>query len=308
MKAYDTVVVGAGPGGMTAVLYLCRFGLKVALVEKLTPGGQLLSTFEICNYPGVSDTTPGWSLAENFDNHLKSYKFDRYYEKVHSLSFRDGRHTIKLDNETLSSKTVIVCTGATPKKMGIHNEDQLTGRGVSYCAMCDGPLFKNKTVAMVGGGNAALEEALHLSNLVKKLYLIHRRDRFRADKIYQDKILERSDKIEPILGYTLITLHGEAALTGITVIPTEGGEPRNIEVTGLFVFIGTRPVGDFLPAELKKDAGGFVVTDCEMHTNIPGLFAAGDLRSKQCRQVVTAVGDGATAAYSAFAYIEQMPE
>lgn len=303
MATYDAVVIGAGPAGLTAALYLCRFGVKTALLEKLTPGGQLLSTFEICNYPGFPDGVAGWTLAEGFSSHLEKYNLDRYARNLHRL-VRDGKLLrLETDKEKLEAKAVVICSGASPKKLGLADEERLIGKGVSFCAMCDGMLFKNKVVAMVGGGNAALEEALHLANLVEKLYLVHRRDHFRADKVYRDKIRDVAN-IEIVPSHHIVRLLGDDRLTGIDVEPLAGGPKRTLEVSGLFVFIGNSPSAHFFPHDLPVDEAGFVVTDAEMRTGIPGVFAAGDIRSKQCRQVVTAVGDGATAAYSAFAYLE----
>lgn len=307
MKSYDCVVIGAGPAGMTAALYLCRSGVRPALVEKLTPGGQLLKTSEIDNYPGFPKGAEGWSLADNFAAHLEPYTLDRFSGEVLGIESEGKRHRIRLEGETLEARSVIICSGASPRKLELADEARLTGRGVSYCAMCDGMFFRDQVVAMVGGGNAALEEAMYLTKLVKKLYLIHRRDAFRADKIYQDKLLALTDKVELVMSHVVTELHGQDALTGITVAPTTtSGATRALDVTGLFVFIGMEANGGFLPAELKKDAGGFVETDTEMRTNIPGIFAAGDIRSKMCRQVVTAVGDGATAAHATFSYLEQL--
>ena len=308
MKTYESVVVGAGPAGLTAALYLCNFGLHVALVEKLTPGGQMLNTYEIGNYLGFPEGTPGYSLADTFYAHLKQRDLDHYTKRVESLNYDGRNHLIEFPDETIAARTVIICTGAIPKMLGLPDEERLTGHGVSYCAMCDGMLYRNKTVAMVGGGNAALEEALHLSNLVGKLYLIHRRDRFRADKVYQDKLTHRADKVEFLLSHGVTALHGMTHLTGITVEPVHGGGPREIDVEGLFIFVGTRPAGHFLSENVRKDQYGFIETDAEMRTEVPGLFAAGDIRSKQCRQVVTAAGDGATAAFSAFAYLETLAD
>ncbi|MCD8350412.1 MAG: FAD-dependent oxidoreductase, partial [Planctomycetaceae bacterium] len=274
--------------------------------EPLAPGGQLLKTFEIANYLGFPEGMAGWKLAENFALHLEGYDIDHLTQGVKKMEFEDKWHILTLDNETIAARAVIVCSGASPKKLGVDGEDRLTGRGVSYCAMCDGMFFRNRTVAMVGGGNSALEEALHLSNLVKKLYLIHRRDRFRADRCHQEKLESHAKNVEPVLGYTVTELHGDNALTGVTIVPTAGGEAKTLEVAGLFVFVGMTPSGGFLPDEVQKDNDGFVITDCEMRTTMPGLFAAGDIRAKQCRQVVTAVGDGATAAYSAFDYFEDI--
>jgi len=306
MKAYDAVVLGSGPAGLTAALYLCRFGISVALVEKLSHGGQLLNTSEIGNYPGYPKGVEGWTLADSFNAHLDDYALDRYSQEVQSMTREGVRHRVQLDTETLEAKTVIICSGAAPRRLGLEDEVRFVGHGVSYCAMCDGMFFRGQDVAMVGGGNSALEEALYLSNLVNKLYLVHRRDQFRGDKIHQEKVLQRKDKIELVLSHTVTDLHGEGGLTGITVEPVAGGEPRLLNVSGLFVFVGMDPQGQFLPPELDKDEAGFVITDTEMRTSIPGIFAAGDIRSKLCRQVVTAVGDGATAAHSAFAYLEQL--
>lgn len=308
MDVYDSVVIGAGPGGMTAALYLCRFGLRTAMLEKLTPGGQMLSTFEIGNYPGFPEGTPGWNLADNLAAHLKGYALDHFAREALELRSHDNLHFIKAEQGEIASRTVIVCSGAKPRKLGLADEERLTGRGVSYCAMCDGMFFKNKVVAVVGGGNAAIEEALHLSNLVQKLYLVHRRDDFRADKVYRDKLAHHMGNIELVMGYVVESLNGGDSLTGITIAPTGGGAPRILDVSGMFVFIGTEPANTFLPPGVETDEYGFIVTDCEMRTGIPGLYAAGDIRSKRCRQVVTAVGDGATAANAVFEYLERMPE
>jgi len=311
MKVYDSVVIGAGPAGMTAALYLCRSGVRTALAERIGPGGQMLNTAEIENYPGFPKGAEGWNLAETFAAHLESHALDRFSQEVKGFSRQEENHLLRLETETLEARSVIICSGAAPRKLGLPDEARLTGRGVSYCAMCDGMFFKDQVVAMVGGGNAALEEALYLSRLVKKLYLVHRRDAFRADKVYQDKLLTRKDKIELVTSHVVTELHGQDSLSGITVTPVRGGAPasgdgsRRLDVTGLFVFIGMEPRGAFFPAELKTDAAGFVETDTEMRTNIAGIFAAGDIRSKMCRQVVTAAGDGATAAHAAFTYLEQ---
>ena len=203
-------------------------------------------------------------------------------------------------------KTVIVCSGAHHKPLGLEGEDRLRGHGVSYCAICDGNFFRNQTVAVVGGGNSALEESLYLAKIVGKLYLIHRRDEFRGHKIYQDKLDAYGDKIEILRSSVVSRLHGENELTGLTVKELKTGEERHLPVDGLFVYVGYEPSTGFLPAEVVRDAQGFIITDTEMRTSIPGVFAAGDIRSKLCRQVITAAGDGATAAQAAFVFLEQL--
>jgi thioredoxin reductase (NADPH) len=217
-----------------------------------------------------------------------------------------GRHAVTLEDEQLVAKTVIICSGASHRKLGLPNEEKLVGRGVSYCALCDGHFFKDQEVAVVGGGNSALEESLYLAKLVRKLYLIHRRDAFRADTIYQDKVLALTDTIQPMLNTVITSINGDNALESLNVRNAQTREERELKVDGLFVFVGFEPQGQCLPAGLVLDAQGFIVTDTEMRTNIPGIYAAGDIRSKLCRQVTTAVGDGATAGHAASIYLEQL--
>ncbi len=309
MRKYDSVVIGAGPAGITAALYLCRSGAKVALIEMLSPGGQLLKTSEIENYPGFPKGSAGFELADTFSAHLDRYELDRLRGKVENI-VKDGKYfRLKLEeeNDEILATSVILCTGAVPRKIGIDREEALTGHGISYCAMCDGFFFKNREVAVIGGGNSALEEALYLSKIVKKVYLIHRRNEFRADKVFVDKI-RANDKIELVLSHTVSELRGAKDLESIIVESTVDKSTKEIAVDGLFVFVGYDPQNTGIPSDLELDVNGFVVTDTEMRTNVAGFYAAGDIRSKLCRQVVTAVGDGATAAHVAFAYIEQMEE
>lgn len=306
MKQYDSIVVGGGPAGLTAALYLCRSGLSVALIEMLAPGGQLLKTEEVTNYPGFPLGVKGWELADFFSAHLEGYKLTRYNDNVTSFIHTPGKNTLTVGGKDIIGKSIVICTGAVPKMLGLQRESELRGRGVSYCALCDGNFFRDQIVAVVGGGNSALEEALYLSRIVKKLYLIHRRDKFRAAKHYQDKIMAANNKIKPILDSRVITLLGGNQLEGLEIENAKTQVKSQLEVNGLFIFIGYDPKNDYLPSEIILDTSGFVITDSEMRTNLPGIFAAGDIRSKQCRQVVTAVGDGATAATAAFSYIEQL--
>ncbi len=306
MKLYDAIVVGGGPAGLTAVLYLCRSGLSVAQVEMLAPGGQILKTESIENYPGFPQGVKGWELADTFAAHLAEYPFDRYNDAVLKMEQSAHGWTLSIGKDTIEGKTVVICSGANPRPLGVPREVQLTGRGVSYCALCDGNFFRDQVVAVVGGGNSALEEALYLSRIVRKLYLIHRREGFRGAKIYQDKIREASDKIELVLDSVVTELLGEEFLGGVRVKNVKTGVESQLDVDGLFVFVGYDPQNSFFPPELAVDARGFVLTDCEMRTNLPGVFAAGDIRSKLGRQVATAGGDGATAATAAFTYLEQL--
>lgn len=304
---YDAVVIGAGPSGITAALYLVRSGLQVALVESAAPGGQILSTAEIENYPGFPKSVKGWELADLFDAHLNGYPVERVRGQVASVaSVEDGRFLISLeDGKTLETKTVVACSGAHHRKLGAPGEEAFSGRGVSYCAVCDGNFYRGRDVAVVGGGNSALEEALYLSRIVNKVYLIHRRDAFRGAQIYQDKIRDAGN-IELVTSSVVDEIRGgNSGMDSVVVRRVDGGDTRVIPVEGIFIYVGMQPVSGYLPEQVNRDAAGFVLTDAEMGTSVPGIFAAGDIRSKRCRQVSSAVGDGATAATAALSYLEQ---
>jgi thioredoxin reductase (NADPH) len=305
MKEYDALVLGGGPAGLTAAMYLARSEVSLALVEKLSPGGQTLMTHIIENYPGFPEGVEGWQLADLFARHLDKYDLARYGDEVLAIEPGEKLHKVKVGQEWLAAKALVVCSGAQYRRLGLPGEKELLGRGVSYCALCDGNFFKGQDVAVIGGGNSALEESLYLAKLVNKLHLIHRRDLFRGQKCIQNKceinpkiVFHRSSVVKQILG--------DKAVEGVLVENLTSNEEYRLPVSGVFIFVGTEPQGDFLPKELEKDSAGFLVTDLEMRTNIKGIFAAGDIRSKACRQVATAVGDGATAATAAHAYLEKL--
>ncbi len=304
MKDYDSLVIGGGPAGVTAALYLLRSGMKTAFVEMLSPGGQLLMTESIENYPGFPKGLKGYELADLFEAHLENFSYDKYTDAVQEVVADGNLYTVRIGDEWVRTRSIIVCTGARYKKLGLPNEEHLTGRGISYCALCDGNFFRGQEVGVVGGGNSALEEALYLSRLVGKLHLIHRRDAFRATQCVQDKI-RAQEGIHIIRSAAVTALHGEDSLTGVTLCDLKTGEESFLRLDGLFIFVGYEPVKHFYPDGLTTDGSGFIVTDAEMVTSLPGIFAAGDCRSKLCRQVATAVGDGATAANSAFHYLER---
>lgn len=307
MKTYDAAVIGGGPAGLTAVLYLVRAGVRTVLVEKLSPGGQMLMTEDIENYPGHPTAIKGYELVDKFVEHLAPYEFDRLGDEVRGMTPVDDGYRIQVGEEVIQARTVILCTGARYKRVGTPGEELYTGRGVSYCALCDGNFYKGKTVAVIGGGNSALEESLYLSRIVDKLYLIHRRDDFRGAKCYQDKCFVHP-KMNILRSTVVDEIQGDPfkGVTGLKLTNVKSGEKSDLPVDGVFVFVGFEPVASFVPATLERDKAGFVLTDCEMRTNLPGFFAAGDVRSKNCRQVATAVGDGATAATAAYAYLEHM--
>lgn len=288
---------------MTAALYLARSEVSVAMVEKLSPGGQMLMTHLIENYPGFPEGIEGWKLADAMAAHLDRYAVDRIGDEVSALESVDGVHRLTIGEDVVEAKAVVLCSGARYKRVGIPGEKEFLGRGVSYCALCDGNFFKGQTVAVIGGGNSALEESLYLSRLVKKLYLIHRRDAFRGQQCYLDQC--EDDPVIEILRSSVVRAitGGQAGVSGIEVENVATGGVTHLDVDGVFVFVGFEPQGAFYPASLTRDAQGFICTDQEMRTNIDGIFAAGDIRSKTCRQVATAVGDGAVAAQSAYAYL-----
>jgi len=304
MKSYDAVVIGGGPAGMTAALYLLRAGVKTAMIEKLSPGGQVLMTSEIENYPGFPGGLQGWELADKFSAHLDEYPMDRISDEVRSIEFGNTIHTIKVGDEDVQTKAVILATGSRYRKLGIPGEERLLGRGVSYCALCDGNFFRDRDVAVIGGGNSALEEALYLARLVNKVYLIHRRDEFRGLICYQDKCFKH-EKIEVLRNTIVDEIEGADEVETLALRNVETDEISHLKVDGTFIFVGFEPIMDFVPDEVEKDRNG-IITDVEMRTNVPGVFAAGDIRSKMCRQVASAVGDGATAANAAFTYLEQL--
>ncbi|MFW5498540.1 MULTISPECIES: thioredoxin-disulfide reductase [unclassified Maridesulfovibrio] len=304
MKSYDAVVIGGGPAGMAAALYLARAGVNFLAVEKLSHGGQMLLTDELENFPGFPDGIKGYELADRMDKHVKHYKFDHVYDEVLQIIPGEEFHEVVVaSGDHIQTQVVIITSGVTFRKLKVPNEEKLLGRGVSYCALCDGHFYRDKVVAVIGGGNSALEEAIYLSRLVKKLYLVHRRDEFRADRVYQDKCLA-NPVIEPVLNSVVSKIVGDTEVSGVELKNMTTGEYSVLDVDGVFIFVGFDAVCSFFPEELALDKYGFIKTTCEMESSIPGIYAAGDIRSKKCRQVVTAVGDGATAATAAYAYLE----
>lgn len=308
MKKYDAVVVGEGPAGITAAMYLARSGCSVLLFEQLTPGGQILLTEVLENYPGFPKGIKGYELADFMAEQIADLAIDKPFGEVSSISGEAGNFLVKAEanEDDYYCKTVIICSGAKHRVLGLPKENDFIGKGVSYCAICDGNFYRNQEVAVVGGGNSALEESLYLAKIASKVHIIHRRDTFRGAKIYQDKLAAMPEKVVLHMDSVVDELLGENSLTGVQIKNVKTQATEILGVEGLFIYVGFLPNTGFLPAHLLKDDQGFIITDTEMRTNIPGIFAAGDIRAKLCRQVVTAAGDGATAAQSAFVFMEQM--
>ena len=296
-RVYDMIVIGGGPGGYTAALYGARAGLDVLVLEKLSAGGQMALTSQIDNYPGFPEGVDGFALADSMQQQAERFGAKTELAEVLSAELAADPKRIITTEGDFAAHTVVIATGADARKLGLPMETELTGKGVNYCAHCDGHFYKGKTVAVVGGGNTAVAEALYLSRLAEKVILIHRRDTLRATKVYH-QLLEQADNVEFIWNSTVTgLLHGDR-LTGAELTDVRTGAKREIAVDGLFVSIGRSPNTELF-AQVDKDEGGYLLAGESTKTSIPGVFAVGDVRTKELRQIVTAVSDGATAAHHA---------
>lgn len=301
---YDTLIIGGGPAGYTAALYAARAGLSTLIIEKMAPGGQMGLTDVIENYPGFPDGIDGFTLGMQMQAGAERFGAKTEYGEVLEAALANDIKRIRTDSGEYEAKTVILATGANPRPLGLDREESFVGRGVHYCAHCDGRFYKDKTVMVVGGGNTAAADAAYLSRLSKKVILVHRRDTLRATKIYHDPLMQ-AENVEFLWDSTVTALHGEGRLSEVTVTNVKTGDSQSISIDGLFVSIGRIPVTEPFANEILLDAGGYVVADETTKTNLPGVFAAGDLRAKALRQVVTAVSDGAVAAHFAEEYLNQ---
>lgn len=303
-EIYDTLIIGGGPAGYTAALYAARAGLNTLLLEKMSPGGQMAITDVIENYPGFPEGVDGFTLGMQMQAGAERFGAKTAYGEVLSAVLADTIKRVRTDSAEYEAKTVILATGANPRPLGLAEEERLIGRGVHYCAHCDGRFYKDKTVMVVGGGNTAAADALYLSRLCKKVMLVHRRDTLRATKIYHDPLMQ-AENVEFLWNSTVTALSGEDRLSGVTVTSVATGESHDIPIDGLFVSIGRIPVTKPFADSLALDDSGYVIADETTKTNVPGVFAAGDIRTKALRQVVTAVSDGAVAAHFAEEYLSQ---
>jgi len=298
---YDLIIIGGGPGGLTAGIYAKRAMLKTLLIERLGLGGQIARADVIENYPGFKSVS-GMELMKHFEEQASELGLETRFSEVTSVTEKAGHLEIDTSDGQFHAKTVIVASGASYKHLGIPGEGEYIGRGVSFCATCDAFFFKDREVAVIGGGDTALKEGLFLTQVVKKVHLVHRRDSFRGEKLNQEKI-KGSDKVELHLNKVPLEIAGDAmGVTGVKLKDTSTGEESLLSVDGVFIFIGVVPNSGFIDA--KKDEFGFIKTDRLMQTSIPGVYAIGDCRVTPLRQVATAVGDGAVAAVEAERYIE----
>lgn len=302
-KDYDVIVIGGGPAGYTAALYTVRSGFSTLVIERMAAGGQMNETTQIDNYPGFDDGIDGFSLGMKMQNGAHRFGAETKYAEVKSVQLREPVKRIETDDGVYTARSVIIATGAGHKHLGLEGEENLIGKGVGYCASCDGMFYRDKTVAVIGGGNSAAADALVLSRIAKKVYLIHRRDSLRATKVYHDP-LEKAENVEFLWNsHVSRLLHGEK-LTGAVVKNTDSGEKRELELDGLFVSIGRDPATKLFRGQLELDAQGYIVAGESTETNLPGVFAVGDVRTKAVRQIITAASDGAVAAHFVEEYLK----
>lgn len=298
---FDTVILGGGPAGLSAAIYSARGNNSTAVVDLNMFGGQPSNYLELENYPGF-DLIGGYDLMEKFENHADKFGVKKYPMQEIKKVDLSAKRVVTKEFEFLS-KTIIIATGAAPKKLGISGEKEFVGRGVSYCAVCDGAFYRGKVVAVVGGGNAAVEEANYLTKFADKVYVIHRRDKLRADKIVQERAF-KNPKIEFVWNSIAKEISGDSLVNTLTIENVLSHEITNLSVNGVFPYIGFTPNTDLFNGQIQQDEGGFIITDETMQTSIEGVFAVGDVRKTPLRQVITAASDGAVGAVYATKYLE----
>jgi thioredoxin reductase (NADPH) len=299
----DLIIIGGGPAGLTAALYAARSRLKVLLIEKMILGGLATTTFSIENYPGFPEGISGTDLSNRLQDQVRRLGLDILWGNAISLKNKKGLREVQVDGKLLTAKTVIIATGTEAAKLGVSGEDEFRGRGVSYCATCDGPFYKDRNIMVVGGGNSAIEEALFLTRYAAKISIVHRRDQLRADKIYAERALSDS-KIYFFWHSVVEKISGKEKIEEVVLKDLQSQKKLKVPVDGIFIYIGSKPNSEIAKNIVKLDQKGFILTDENMKTSAAGIFAAGDVRVKSLRQVVTAASDGAIAADSARKYIE----
>jgi len=300
-KIYDLIIVGAGPAGLGASIYAQRAMLDFLFLEKWLPGGEIASTYEVENYPGINHVS-GMELSNRMIEHANDLGVNIKIEGVEAIDVSGEIKKVITRKNVYLTKTIIIATGASARRLGVLGEDEFYGRGVSYCATCDGTLYKDKIVAVVGGGDVAVEDAIYLSRMAKKVYLIHRRDQLRAVKTLQEKMFA-IEKIEVIWNTTLSEIKGSDLVEEIKIHNKETASDSTLKVNGVFMAVGMNPNTDFLDGQVEMDQGKWIVTDENCETSVKGVFAAGDVRKKALRQVITGVADGAVAVFAVEKYI-----
>ncbi|MDD3580835.1 MAG: thioredoxin-disulfide reductase [Desulfobacca sp.] len=300
---YDLVIVGGGPAGLTAGLYAARARINTVLIEKLITGGQVMTTELVENYPGFPEGVSGFELSQRMRDQAERFGLEIITGEVEALQPGEECHTLVLAEQRLTCQAVIITSGVKPNQLGVPGEADLTGKGVSYCATCDGALYRDEVVAGVGGGDTALQDAVFLTRFAQKVHLIHRRDAFRGVKILQEQVLA-NDKIEVHWDTVVQEIEGDQSVRAVRLKNVKTGQESTLAVSGVFVWVGITPNTAWLKDTVSLDERGFIITNAEMATNLTGIFAAGDVRSKMLRQISTAVGDGAIAAFACEQYLE----
>lgn len=292
-KIYDVVIIGGGPGGYSAALYCARSGMSVLVLEKLSPGGQMATTGQVDNYPGFEDGIDGFELGEKMKKGADRFRAETAFDEVIRVDLQAEPKKITTTGGELLTKTVVIATGASPRELGLPEEKKLRGRGVAYCAVCDGMRYKDKTVVVSGGGNSAAEDALFLAKICKKVYLVHRRDALRASMVYQNAL--KDSAVEFLWNSRIEEILHEKKVTGVRLADVKSGEEREIACDGVFVAIGRVPDTAVFEGQVERNEQGYIIADETTKTNVPGVFAVGDVRTKPLRQIVTAASDGAVA-------------
>jgi thioredoxin reductase (NADPH) len=306
-KIYDVVIIGAGPAGMTAAVYTSRANLSTLMLERGVPGGQMANTEEVENYPGF-DTILGPELSTKMFDHAKKFGAEYAYGDVKEIIDGEEYKTIKAGSKEFKARSIIISSGAEYKKIGVPGEKELGGRGVSYCAVCDGAFFKQKELFVIGGGDSAVEEGVYLTRFASKVTIVHRRDELRAQKILQDRAFA-NEKVDFIWNHTIKSINDKEGKVGsVTLVSTQNGEEQELPADGVFIYIGMIPLSKPFSNLGITNENGYIETNERMETKVPGIFAAGDIREKTLRQIVTATGDGSIAAQTAQHYVEELKE
>jgi thioredoxin reductase (NADPH) len=300
---YDILIIGGGPAGYTAALYGARSGFRTAVLEKLSPGGQMATTSDVENYPGFPGVVDGFELGEKMQQGAEQAGAETVYAEVTSVDLKADPKVVETSEGTYLGRTVIIATGAHPRKLGLPQEENLVNRGISYCATCDGSFYKGKTVVVNGGGNTAVGDALYLAKLARKVYLVHRRDTLRATPIYLQRL--KDAHVEIIWNSVISGLEADKKLTAVDVKNVKTGEVTKLPADGLFVAIGQLPENSLVAGQVATDKAGYIVAGEDTKTSVPGVFAIGDVRTKQVRQIITAAADGAVAVHFAEEYLNE---
>jgi len=301
-RIYDMIIVGGGPGGYTAALYASRAGLNVLIIERLSAGGQMNLTGQIDNYPGFPEGVDGFQLSYNMQQQAERFGAKTKYAEVLQLELDGEVKSVHTNEGSYQAKTVVISTGANPRQLGVAREKEMVGRGVAYCAHCDGGFYRGKTVVVAGGGNSAAAEALYLSRIAKEVILVHRRDSLRATQVYHKPLME-APNIRFLWDSEIVGLLGEDVLSGVRVRNRKNGEEQVLDVQGLFVSIGRKPATELLKDQLTLDSAGYIMAGEDTESSIPGVYAVGDVRTKALRQILTAAADGAVAVHQAEEYL-----